>query len=87
MARIFTIDFMHEGSLCHAMVTVRTTPFYTEYSVQISDEAVAAQLPNNKIISAYRDNYMFSDSTSRNSTALMDELIHAISEHIKTLQA
>ena len=87
MARIFSIDFIHEDNVCHAMVTVRNTPFFTEYSVQISDESVAAQLPNNKVISAYPDNYVFSDSTSRNSTALMDELIHAIAGHIRTLQA
>lgn len=87
MARIFSIDFMHEGNLCHAMVTVRDTPFYTEYSVQISDEEVAAQLPNNKIVSSYQDNYIFSDSTSQNSSALMEELIHAIAGHIRTLHA
>jgi hypothetical protein len=87
MARIFSIDFIHEGNLCHAMVTVRSTPFFTEYSVQISDEDVAAQLPNNKIVSSLKDSYVFSDSTSRNSAALMDELIHAIAGHIRTLQA
>ena len=87
MARIFSINFMHAGNQCHAMVTVRDTPFYTEYSIQIADEEVAAQLPNNKIISAYKDNYIFTDSTSRNSAALMNELIHAVSDHMRTLQA
>lgn len=87
MARIFSIDFMHEGNQCHAMVAVRETPFFTEYSVQISEEEVAAQLPNNKIVSAYKGNLIFSDSTAQNSSALMDELLHAILGHIRALQA
>ena len=87
MARIFSIDFTHQGMRCHAMVTVRDTAFFTEYSIQISDEDVASLLPNNKIISVHKNSFEFSDSTSRNAPSLMNELIHAISDHIRTLHA
>ena len=87
MARIFSIDFAHNGMTCHAMVTVRNTPFFTEYSIQISDEDVAALLPNNKIISVHKNSYEFSDSVARNAPSLMTELIHAISDHVRTLHA
>ena len=87
MARIFSIDFTYEGMLCHAMVTVRDTPFFTEYSIHISEEEVAALLPNNKMISVHKDSYEFSDSTSRNAPSLMNLLIHTVSDHIRTLHA
>lgn len=87
MARIFSIDFTHNGMTCHAMVTVRNTPFFTEYCIRISDEDVAALLPNNKIISVHKNRYEFSDSAVRNTPSLMTELIHAVSDHISTLHA
>jgi hypothetical protein len=87
MARIFSIQFMHEGTLQNAMVNVRTTPFFTEYSIAMLDEGIADQLPNNKIISTSKDHFVFSDSTSENSPELMDEIIKAVAEHAQTLHA
>jgi hypothetical protein len=87
MARIFSINFMHEGVAHNAMISVRTTPFFTEYTINMLDESIAEQLPNNKIISTSKDSFVFSDSTSENSPALMEEIVQAVSSHMQTLHA
>ena len=87
MARIFSISFMHKGLAHNAMIAVRTTPFFTEYSIHIFDEWLAALLPNNKVISTSESSFTFSDSTSTNDPQLMDDLLKAIAEHVHTMHA
>lgn len=87
MARIFSVSFMHKGIAHNAMVAVRTTPFFTEYSINIFDEFLAALLPNNKLLSASENSFVFSDSTSENNPQLMDDIIRAIAEHVHSMQA
>jgi hypothetical protein len=87
MARIFSINFMHEGITYNAMVSVRTTPFFTEYIINMLDEEIKELLPNNKIISTSKDHFVFSDSTRENSPELMEQIIQAVSHHMQTMHA
>ena len=87
MARIFSIHFTYEHVMRHAMVSVRTTPFFTEYSVAMLDEAIAGQLPNNKIISTSKDSFVFSDSAQANAPQLMAAILFAVKGHVQTINA
>lgn len=87
MARIFSIHFTYHGALQHAMISVRTTPFFMEYTVAMLDESIAAQLPNNKMISTSKGSVVFSDSTDENSPALMQEIIQAVTVQLHVLDA
>jgi len=69
------------------MVSVRTTPFFTEYTVAMLDEAIEMQLPNNKIISTSKDSFVFSDSTQENAPALMRQILQAVMGHVQTVNA
>ena len=84
MARIFSINFIHDGEEHTAMVTVRTTPFFTEYSLMI-DEILSKQLPGTKIISTTSDALVFANATFDETTPLMTELINAVRLHIQML--
>ena len=87
MARIFSISFPYGGMEHNAMVTVRTTPFFTEYTINVFDEDLSELLPNNKVISTSPNGFTFSDSTSENGPQLMSSIIKAIAGHVHTLQA
>lgn len=87
MARIFSISFQYGGMEHNAMVTVRTTPFFTEYSITIFDDELQELLPNNKVISTSANSFTFSDSTSENAPQLMNGIIKAIAGHVHSLQA
>lgn len=87
MARIFSIYFTYEGVQQNAMISVRTTPFFTEYSVAMLDESIAGQLPNNKIISTSKNSFVFSDSAEENSPQLMHEIMQAVTGHLQTINA
>ena len=87
MARIFSISFPYGGMEHNAMVTVRTTPFFTEYTINVFDDELAELLPNNKVISTSPTSFTFSDSTSENAPQLMTGIIKAIAGHVHTLQA
>ena len=87
MARIFSIHFMHEGVQHNAMVAVRNTPFYTEYSVTMLHASIADQLPNNKIISTSKESFVFSDSTKENSPALMHAITGAVTGYLMAINA
>ena len=87
MARIFSIQFTYEGAQQHAMVAVRTTPFFTEYSVSMLDEAIANHLPNHKIISTSKNSFVFSDSAKENAPELMRQILQAVAEHLQTINA
>jgi hypothetical protein len=78
---------LHDGIEQHAMVTVRTTPFFTEYSISMLDEDLAAQLPNNKILSTSKDHFVFLDAAKENAPRLMENILQGIAHHLQTLQA
>jgi hypothetical protein len=87
MARIFSIQFTYENVEHHAMVSMRTTPFFAEYSVVMLDDSITAHLPNTKIISTSRDSFVFSDSTEENRPALMREILRAVARYMQTVDA
>lgn len=87
MARIFSISFLYGGMEHNAMVAVRTTPFFTEYTITVFDKELAGLLPNNKVISTTPISFTFSDSTSENAPQLMSGIIKAIAGHVHSLQA
>ena len=87
MARIFTVSFMHRGMTHNAMVAVRTTPFFTEYTISIFDDLLSSLLPNNKVVSTSENSFTFSDSTDTNDAQLMKDVLKAIAEHVHHMQA
>lgn len=87
LARIFSIQFLYDGMQHHAMIAVRTTPFFTEYAVTMLDEMIAAQLPNNKIISASKNHLAFTDSMQENAPALMQAILQALAGQLQSVNA
>lgn len=87
MARIFNIYFEFEGLVYNAVVSVRSTAFFTEYTLNNFNEELLELLPGNKILSRAPDHFVFQDARSENSTALMDAIIKAVSEHMHATEA
>lgn len=87
MARIFNIYFFFDDMMHSAVVSVRTTPFLTEYTINNFNEELLSLLPGNKILSQGPDHFVFQNASSENSTALMNAIIKAVSEHLHTTQA
>ena len=87
MARIFNIYFTHNHRMHNAVVSVRTTPFYTEYSLINISEELNSFLPGNKILSRDPGHFVFQGATPDNSTVLMNAIIKAVSEHLQTSKA
>ena len=84
MARIFTINFTYESMPLTAMIAVRQTPFFTEYTISMLPEKVMQQLPGNKIISTGSNQLIFANATLDESNELMREVIRAVAEHLQT---
>ena len=87
MARIFNIYFYFDDMMHNAVVSVRTTPFLTEYTINNFNEDLLNLLPGNKILSQGPGHFVFQNATAENSTALMDAIIKAVSEHLHATQA
>lgn len=87
MARIFNIYFPYEDVVYHATVSVRTTPFFTEYTLNNINEALLDFLPGNKIISKTHDHFVFPNATDDSSPVLMDAIIKAVAEHLHATEA
>lgn len=83
MARIFTINFLYEGADQSAMVAVRTTPFFTEYTLSMITPEIMQQLPCDRVIST-ANHYRFAE-TSETATELMEEILKAIASHAHTI--
>ncbi|HEY1111917.1 MAG TPA: hypothetical protein VGE66_00085 [Chitinophagaceae bacterium] len=84
MARIFSIQFDYEGSVHTAMVSVRATPFFTEYSINMLDEELMLQLPGNKILSTEPNHLAFMNTSPKEVTPLMECILNAVSHHLQT---
>ena len=87
MARIFNIYFTHDDQVYSAVVSVRQTPFFTEYSLNNLHDHLMQFLPGNKIISRGPDHFTFQNATSDCSQSLMDAIIKAVAEHLHATQA
>lgn len=69
----------------NAMVSVRTTAFFTEYTLNF-DEELTELLPGNKIISTSPEHFIFQHASSSESTPLMKEIIRAVSQHAQATE-
>jgi hypothetical protein len=87
MARIFNIYFAFEGMMYNAVVSVRSTPFHTEYTLTNFDDSLLELLPGNKIVSQSPDHFVFPNASSGSSTLLMDSIIKAVAEHMHATEA
>ena len=87
MARIFNIYFPFEGMMYNAVVSVRTTPFHTEYTLNNFDDELVELLPGNKILSRAPDHFVFQNAAPGNSTLLMNSIIKAVAEHMHATEA
>ncbi len=85
MARLFTINFNFEGCMHNALVTVKTTPFFTEYQLSMLDEEILNQLPDNRILSSSPAHFVFASHNTKASKDLMDEMIRTIADHMQTM--
>lgn len=86
MARIFNIYFTYEDHIHSAVVSVRKTPFFTEYSLNNFNEDLMQLLPGNKIVSKSPDHFIFQNADEGNSIVLMNAIIRAVSEHLHAAQ-
>lgn len=84
MARIFSIQFNYEGIDHSAMVSVRTTPFFTEYSINMLDEELLQQLPGNKIVSNGPGHLAFMNTPAKEVSPLMESILNAMANHLQT---
>jgi hypothetical protein len=87
MARIFNIYFLFNDTTYSAMVSVRNTPFYTEYTLSNLDKSLMHYLPGCTILSHSKGHYVFQHATAEYSSALMNAIIHAVSEHMQVMNA
>ncbi|MFL5788952.1 MAG: hypothetical protein ACJ748_12915 [Flavisolibacter sp.] len=87
MARVFNIYFLFDDTMYNAIVSVRTTPFFTEYTLTNYNESLDQHLPSNKIISKSPEHFMFQNVTTESSEALMKAIINAVSEHLQMMKA
>jgi hypothetical protein len=82
MARIFNIYFTYDDVLYSAIVSVRTTPFFTEYNIGNLDSELSLLLPDNKVMSQAEGQLFFQDISPQHSVALMNEIIKSILKHL-----
>ena len=87
MARIFNIYFEHEAVQYSALISMRTTPFFTEYMLGMMDENLMDRLPGNKIISTAPDHFLFPNAGPLHSRSLMNDIIRAVAGHLTAVQA
>lgn len=87
MARIFNIYFSFEGLMYNAVVSVRSTAFFTEYTLNNFNEDLLQLLPGNKILSHNPGHFVFQNVSPENSTDLMNAIIKAVSEHMHATKA
>lgn len=86
MARIFSIQFMYNSVVHHAMITVRDTPFHKEYKISLQEEKLHDLLPTDKIISAEPGNFIFPNTFPGDYNDLMKQILAAVADHIHSVQ-
>ena len=84
MARIFSINFTYENIPLSAMIAVRQTPFFMEYTLSMLPDEIMELLPGNKIISTGPNQLIFANATLDESSDLMKEILQAVAFHLQT---
>ncbi len=85
MARIFSINFPHQGEMQNALISVRNNHSYTEYNIEMIHDELLKLLPDNKIISTSSKHFVFPNATTAHSENLMNEIIKAVANHVQSL--
>jgi len=67
------------------MVSVKTTPLFIEYTLVNLDFELLSLLPGNTIISTSQKTLFFANANTGNSTALMNNIIKAVSLHLQSV--
>jgi hypothetical protein len=86
MARIFTIEFLFNEAVHHAIISVRQTAFHTEYKISLQSEELSRLLLSDKIISAEPGIFVFANASVKEYNELMKQILAAVSLHIHSLQ-
>ena len=85
MARIFNIYFSFDGESHSSIVSVRATPFFTEYTLAL-DAHLLNQLPSNKIIATLDGDTHFQLKSSHCNERLMKAILQAVTHHLDVSQ-
>ena len=86
MARIFTIDFSFDNALHHAIISVRETPFHTEYKITLQSPQLNELLLSDKILSPQPQTFLFANVGTHEYNQLMKEVLAAVSDYIHSFQ-
>lgn len=86
MARIFTIQFIYDEEPYNVLVSVKTTPFYIEYTLQNLEASLQHLLPGNKFIATSASTYLFPNATAAHSAALMNGIFKAVATHLQAVE-
>lgn len=86
MARIFSIEFTYNGTVHHAMVSVRETPFHKEYKISLQEDHLTELLLSDKIISSEPANFIFANISTQEYNDLMKQVLAAVSGHVHSFQ-
>lgn len=86
MARIFTIEFPFNDTVHHAIISVRETPFHTEYKVSLQSPDLNELLISDKIISPQPKTFLFANVAADEYNQLMKKILNAVSDHLHLLQ-
>ena len=83
MARIFNIYFVYDNELHNAIVSVRSTPFFTEYILGNLDAEVRSLLPGNCIVSTLPGSLVFKDANDKHPSQLMEAILQSLARHLQ----
>lgn len=86
MARIFTIDFPFDNVVHHAIVSVRETPFHTEYKINLQSPQLNELLLSDKIVSPEPQTFLFANVAADEYNPLMKEVLVAVSGYVHSFQ-
>lgn len=85
MARIFSINFTYNEQTYGALISVRITPFFTEYHINMLEDELLNELPEKRIIAGSNGLLSFPDVRMENETGLMVTIRKAVSDYLHTV--
>jgi hypothetical protein len=86
MARIFSIEFFYNDAPRRALITVRKTPFHTEYKITLQSNELDHLLLSDKIVSPQPGAFVFANVPVQEYNELMKQILIAVADHIHLLQ-
>ena len=86
MARIFSIEFFYNDAPHRALITVRKTPFHTEYKITLQSNELDHLLLSDKIVSLQPGTLVFANVSQQEYNDIMKKILTAVADHIQLLQ-